>query len=850
MKKILLCSITLLFAVSIWAAGASEADIGKGAFNKWGESIYGKNVDHTTYGWLVEDGVINADGTVTATIMEVPEFKTKTYTTAWPMNDAAHTNSITGVSRAEAMSGEGDMFGGGWLVQGSFIEIQKDAEDRCMDFELIQWNEVLMFDSASYGPELTAKGGAAGNMVALGWVLGKSPAANTITIGDGNHVTNVFEETYTLADDCRIYCIDNDHSDGFTYLSRGTYSIKGSWDLVKEGSFDDINVTKTINGEIYKNPERWTALCVFDSSYKSSWEDGTAKVKELYLYNNPILLGTRNLVIPDGMQYAGTSWYATMSKLENSHNYSYDGSCEPFALMEDRCYSIGDSYTNMFMFVGDDGTISTLDMGNRAASYQYWLNIAKLGYDPRQIDNLILTHGHGDHYQALYEGWLMIERGGNAVNVVVNKYAQGTTVSSSDGSTVYELNATLKDPPVLSIVDVQPEWDEWLDFMGPGADTYIWRAIGHSSDTASFVFKLTATDTDEYFNAGDKVSLVYFGGYGSVNNTSRGVNRNQIAYSMQYEGAVIAPWAECQSDYVYPIPQHSNQYPMYEIWKATQVAKIPFMEGFVGGAEQCTNMMEKRVALMTYERFNTDYWNKEDAFGDALEAKTGFRASSSGKGFLDTLEDNGPYKREAGEYIVDVKGVQVIHGFQPWLNKTDLFAGQTNVYGYDLSEGILIDKDSYVADPDGWYIQLICNVQDDYDGGLLYEENFFKGQYATGTKGLEEETLTSPWLSGPIEFGNNPDGWVEILRLERFDSKAEALAYAKKLTNGSYSTPYEVQSVNGGNLYDYPDTANYTVSDYGAGAGLETFDSYKVSMKQTCEIIVGETFEDTFRKVK
>lgn len=51
-------------------------------------------------------------------------------------------------------------------------------------------------------------------MVAMGWVLGKNKTDNTITIGDGNHETNVFEEKYTLSKDVKIYAVDKSSYDG------------------------------------------------------------------------------------------------------------------------------------------------------------------------------------------------------------------------------------------------------------------------------------------------------------------------------------------------------------------------------------------------------------------------------------------------------------------------------------------------------------------------------------------------------------------------------------------------------------------------------------------------------------
>lgn len=842
MKKRGLIVLLLSLATVLCANGVAESQ--RGQQFSWGDSEYGTSVDHTTYGWVTSLGKENADGTVTVSLMEVPGFQEKTYTTDISLSDELHTNRLTGVTKAKALTDKSS----GLLQPGVFAEVHFDAQGKCINFELVEFHNALYMDSASYGGELTAKGGKPGSMVALGWILGKSKHNNTITIGDGNNLTKVFNETYTLSDDVKIYMVDNSYSDGIIALTRGLgaqYPIKGSWQLVKEGSFDDINITKTIDGDIYYNPERWTALCVFDSNYQSSWEDGSAKVKELYLYNNAVILGKADLNRPDGVQYDGTSWYPAASKLVEKNSFTYNGSAFPFATMEGRMYSIGDTYTNIYLFVGDDGRLTLLDQGNRCASYQYWLNLAKLGFDPRDVDTILLTHGHGDHYQALYENYLMIERAGNLANVIVNSYAAGTKIENSSKTTSYTVGATLKDMPVLSVVDEHPQWDTWLSTMGPGADVFIWRALGHSDDTACFVFKLKATKDDEYFKEGDTVSWVYHGGYGAVTGISRGANRLAIRAGMQYMGAVIAPWAKAQSDFVYALPQHANHYPFYEVYKASKIAHVPFMEAMTEGVEAISNVMEKRVDVMYYEGFDVTYRNKQDSIGDWLEASTGFRCDSSGAANFDTIQAHGPFKRAAGEYVIGVKAVNVVHGFDAFLNKTDLFAGQTNVYGDTLEHGFLIDKDAYVHDPDGWYVQLICNVQDEYDGGVRYDSNFYKGNY---TAGADNKPLASAWLDGPVEFAIDPDNWVEILRTERFSSESEAIAYAKSLTNGTYSTPFELHSVAGGDLYAYADTGNYSLKSF--GEGKPQVSSYKVNLTLASEILLGKDFASTFRAVK
>lgn len=807
--------------------------------------------DHSVCGWVIDGAQQNTDGTVSVTIMEVPDFTQKAYTTAISLADPAHTNPITGVTRADSLVNDSKttspsaLSDKGVLDKNAFAEVIFNAAGQCIDMEVVEFSAVTFMDSASYGGELTARGGGSGDMVATGWLLAKDKANKTITIGDGNHVTNVFEETYTLTDDCKIFLVDNPSTDGKTPVTAGLdpkYTVSGSWNLIKKGGFDDINLCQTTNGEIYYSPQRWTALCIFDHNYKSSWKTGAAKVRELYLFNNPIILAKKDLATPDGMQYDGTSWYPYTSKRNEKTWFSFTGSAEPIEIMKNRLYDVGDTYTDIYLFVGDDGTLSLLDQGNRVATYQYWLNIAKLGFNPRSVDNIVLTHGHADHYQALYENCLMIRRAGGNVDAYINPYAQGASVENSN----YKLVPTLTDKPVLYSVNRRVTWDTWLKFMGKGVDIYAWRSIGHSDDTASYIFKLKATKDDTFFKKEDVVSWVYFGGYGAQANLKTGYRNLALMSSLQYEQSVIVPWAEAQSNYIYCLPQHTNQYPLHEIYKASKIAKIPVTQALSEGSEAISNFCEKRISVQLYEWMDKAYRNKTDTMGNMLEqAGVGFRCDSLNSVNIDTVEAHGPYKRPEGEYTIKIQGISVIHGFDAFLNKTPLFANQKNVYGFSLDKGFLIDKDSCTHDPDGWYIQVICRVNDGYDGGVNYDTNWYKGHYVAGPK---DEPIAKPWDSGPVEITISPTNWTETLRTQRFASREQAEAYAKALTNNTYTTPYEGYGING-LMYKYVDNADYAITDHDGRGSAPSTASYKVRLNRASEIMLGDSFESTFSKV-
>ena len=97
------------------------------------------NVDHTTYGWVTKAATKNADGTVSVTIMEVPGFQSKTYTTVASLDTAAYQSPSTKVSRADALVTV--------LKKNAFAEIRFDSSNQCIDMELIEGAS-----NTQYGP--------------------------------------------------------------------------------------------------------------------------------------------------------------------------------------------------------------------------------------------------------------------------------------------------------------------------------------------------------------------------------------------------------------------------------------------------------------------------------------------------------------------------------------------------------------------------------------------------------------------------------------------------------------------------------------------------------------------------
>jgi glyoxylase-like metal-dependent hydrolase (beta-lactamase superfamily II) len=654
------------------------------------------------------------------------------------------------------------------------VDVLFNAAGEVIDFEVVEQNVAGMFDtngspfnyyfdSAKFGGELTAPGGGAGRMVAQGWVLGVDKDAKTITVGDGNHVTNVFEETYTLSDDAEIYVVDN------SYTVEGT-GISATWNTA-EGSLNDVKVCPVAAGgnapgEIYYERTKYTVLAIFDGDYTTY---GDAKVNELYIFRNPLILSAKQCVMPDDVEYDGCSWYPAFSSAVETHQYGFDGSITPFEVLKDRMYSVGDAYTCIYLLVGDDGTLSMIDQGNTCAIYQYWLNVDKMGYDPRDVDFILLTHGHGDHYQACYENVTM----NNHFHITKGdikpgeQYVRVQTSAENGTGLGYlgypELGPQLTDNSVRYVLTDWDVWYEWQDFGG-GIYLMPFLTIGHTKDTASFALKLTVKEGDEVFEAGKTVGFCYMGGYGAQNNLSGGYSRLAYVDGLKYIQSVIAPEVAAQVDYIYNLPQHSNQYPWYTAAKAARIAGVHPMSVMTEGLDNIQNFCEKRISYNTYERFYQAWKNNEDEFGNLLQANGGIRCAISSRN-LQSIEAYGPYKRPAGEYEVTVESATILHGFDAWQNPNEAFAGQMSVYGFDLSKGLPIHKDSFVNEPDKYFVQIVGHVNDDYAGKVDYDTNWYGA-----------ENYAGKWTSGPIEIANRPDAenWTEIVRTTRVGSLEEA----------------------------------------------------------------------------
>ena len=365
-----------------------------------------------------------------------------------------------------------------------------------------------------------------------------------------------------------------------------------------------------------------------------------------------------------------------------------------------------------------------------------------MGFDPRDIDYLLLTHGHGDHYGSAAELDTMIKNAGG--DPVVYECYEDTY-----GYDIYgfpEIPGIIEDTPVLNAVDKLYENEKWLEFDGSIRLKTV-LTPGHSIGTDSIIFELTNPAN------GELLTLSYLGGYGVNGNTKydpdndptgRGYLRLAFQYGLRYLQQTVEP------DYM--LPQHTNQYPMLEINKAAEEKGIPFLEAVNRGSYEWVNFLEKRQAVITYEDYYQNWKaDPKDEFGTEITVTDAE---------LQTIEAAGPYRREGGTYQITLTdGGKIIQGFNRYMNQTDKLSGVENAQGQDVGDGIFILKDSFTHDPDAWYVQVGARVSDGYDGSCA---------------------------GGPIESVH--DNWFEILRTERLDSREEAEALLAQLQSGATYT--------------------------------------------------------------
>lgn len=582
-----------------------------------------------------------------------------------------------------------------------------------------------VFDMRRYGPELAPRDGQPGAMVAAGWVYDKD--RRSITVGDGRVVTEDisgrrlwepvkrYEETYKVARNVEVYEVDTQ-----------------DWGTSTPSTYAAVPVTESY---AYSNTERQQVFVVFDRSFREADE---AVVKEIYYFTpadvsdgKPVwdvptmsdLLGDKGVDPVSGQRYQEIN--AT-----NPIPAAYTRSTEPFEIVPDTFFYVGDNEVSLYLFDADMGTrterddrLVLMDTGWPNSGYQYWKNIEAMGYDPRDIDDILMAHGHLDHYGTTNELVRMIENAGGSVELHSPREDVVGLEKDAVGNT-WNLEPAL--PLEETLIRERTgffEYGTWMDF-GNVRLLPLWSP-GHTPGSASFVFEVEDPE------GGDPLTFGYMGGYGwspKILNATNGWQRLGFAYNLA--------WLQQRyGDVDYAAPQHANQFPLVDIYQALKAynndpandrRQLTMLDAMVKG--EFVNQLEKRYEVAT------------NAVSDTIPG-------------YQSIENFGPFKpgRENGVVDAPVKladGGKLIQGYDKAMN--------VNPRIPLLADGVTINLDSHVHDPEGWYVQFELDVLDSY-GGFL------------------------PGV-GPVE-SIRPEV-TETLRTQRFSSRAEAEAVLQTVEAG------------------------------------------------------------------
>ena len=587
---------------------------------------------------------------------------------------------------------------------------------------------LTQFDTMKYGAELRPWNGAAGAMVAAGWVYAKT--GRTITVGDGRVVAEDisgralakpgkrYEETYAVAKDAAVYRVD-------------------SSDYGKSAVSDFASIPVTANYD-YANTARQAVYVVFDRNYEKAEK---AEAVAIYYFTpqaasdgKPVWdVQTRSSLLEalGADPVSGKPFVAINATGVNEAPYTR--STEPFEIVKDTFYYVGDNEVAVYLFNADMGTAAAaddrlimLDAGWPNSGYQYWKNIEAMGYDPRRITDLMLTHGHGDHYGVAMELVTMIENSGGKVKVWGTKEDTAGISSDALGNKWNIRGALPENEGELRRRTVFYEYDKEMDFGN--VRILVTPTPGHTPGTGSFVFKVRQPGTGKW------ISFGYMGGYGFNGLYTPNPSNGFLRLSFQLGLA----WLQQMVEVDYVAPQHTNQYPLVDIYQAVKAynndpanAAAPLTLLDALAKDEFVNFCEKRYSVAT--NFASDLNDSR----------------------YKSVESAGPFKpgREfgaAGVKATLLDGGKIIRGFSGVFNinpKVPL-----------LKEGILNNTDVYTKDPDGFFVQFYVDVLDDYKG-------FIPG-------------------SGPVESMRPTPGAPEILRTQRLDSREQAEALLKSVKKG------------------------------------------------------------------
>ena len=619
------------------------------------------------------------------------------------------------------------------------------------------------FNLQKYGASVARHANAPGPMVAAGWIYNKT--GSTITVGDGSIVTadqagrayttpiKRYEETYTVAPDAQVFNVNTDD------YSKSTVSTLAA-----------VPVTANYN---YATTARQAAYLLFDNNYQNA---ANAKVVAIWYFTpqsktdgKPVWdVPTQSPMLADkGTDPISGQTYVAINATGVSAA-PYTRSTEPFEMVKNTLYYVGDNEVASYVLKADMGTADTsddkvikIDAGWPNSGYQYFKNMELMGVDPRSVTDLWLTHGHGDHYGTAVEHLKMMDNAGKTMNLWASKEDVIGVKGDLQGN-VWDIPGALPDTETVLRARTNNfyEYDKWYDY-GNVQIMVIW-APGHTPGTTNMLFRVKNPADGKF------VIFGYHGGYGvnGLNSPTpaNGWRRLSFQHGFSYLQNTV--------DVDFVAPQHTNQYPIVEVFQGLKAynrdpanANKPltmldalttkvFDSPAIGGTKVTTefaNQLEKRRSVVSY------------------------KASDVANRTYKSIETSGPFKpgREAG--LTDIRATlldsgKIVQGFVGAQNKNPAIPL--------LANGIVVPTDSYVDDPTGFFVQVSIDVQD-----TVYK-GYVPPSFAQNSPGLGASIT---YDGGPVESVHAAKGTFhppEVLRTQRLKTLAEAQAVLAKIQKG------------------------------------------------------------------
>nr|WP_145549155.1 MBL fold metallo-hydrolase [Variovorax boronicumulans] len=680
--------------------------------------------------------------------------------------DGMKTLSTTAVSAAAATAISAKLVPGNlvdWLPAAQANQVTV-ATDAAQTFNVVLskgTSAAAQFDLAKYGPEVSRNKDIPGPMVAAGWVYAK--AGNTITVGDGRVVLadmagrpyaspiKRYEETYTLAPDVKVFNVDT--SDYSKSAASTVAAIPVTADYA------------------YSTTARQAAYLLFDTNHT---ELDKAKVVAIWYFTpqstsdgKPVwdvpsqspLLADKGTDPVSGQAYMAINATGVTAA-------PYTRSTEPFEMVKDTMYYVGDNEVASYILRADMGTpndksddkLIKIDAGWANSGYQYWKNMELLGLDPRAVTDIWLTHGHGDHYGTVVEQLRMADNAGKTVKLWASR-EDVTGITQDQRGNVWNIAGALpaSETEIRARTTDFYQYDQWYDY-GNVQIMVIWSP-GHTPGTTNMLFRVK-NPVDGKF-----VTFGYHGGYGVNGLTTPTAANGFLRLSFQAGFSYL----QQSLDVDFVSPQHTNQFPIVEVYQALKA----YNRDPANANKQLTMLEAMRSKVFDSPALNGT--NITSEFANQLEKRRSvisYAASDAANTSYKSIETSGPFKpgREAGATVTAtlLDGGKIVQGFVGPQNKNPAIPL--------LANGIVTATDQYVNDPTGFYVQVAVQVNDGYQGYL--PNNFV--QFSPGVN----QTIT--YRGGPVESVHAKPG--EVLRTKRLNSLAEAQAILATIAQGRQVT--------------------------------------------------------------